>query len=144
MRDYQRQRVYDSELRRGRQFASVGEMQDYVDDMLRLRWWREHVRRPLSVMVHDGRGRRKACGYRDLNGVGHVKMPKWSRCEAVLLHEIAHTVGGTLGGGWHGPYWTGIFLGLLDRQLGRQHALRQMEAFREAGVDWNLPEWWKR
>ena len=149
MRDTQKQRVYSSELRGGRTFQSVGEMQDYCDRLTESAWWRKNVRRPSRVMVHDGRGRRSANGSRDLWGIGHVKMPKWARTETTLLHEITHTIAPNYE---HGPEYAGIYLTLLRRQLGHDFAKQQMQAFRDhrsengraAPVDWKLPTWYPK
>lgn len=140
MRDNQKQRVYDSELRVGRRFKTVPEMQAYVDKITESAWYRKNVARPKRIVVKDGRGRRSAAGWRELDGRGVVAMPHWSRSEVVLLHEMAHTIEVW---GKHGPRWAGVFLGLIDRKLGREAAENQMAKFRERGVEWKLPAWWR-
>jgi len=96
MRDYQRQKVYDSECLAIQRFKECGvdnsrfetvlEMQGFVDVVVGSRWFIKHWGKN-RIKVMDGRGRRRACG-----GYGYIKMPVWSRCMLYILHEVAHAI----------------------------------------------------
>ena len=59
--------------------------------------------------VTDGRGRRHACGSRDV-----IKLPRWARTRAVVLHECAHGLAPDL----HGPGFVAAYVALLARFAG--------------------------
>lgn len=139
MKDYQKQRVYNSERCVGPRLETVPQMQSYVDKMVKSAWWKKRYPRVKRIIVKDGRGRRRACaeyGY----GYMVVKMPKWARNEGVLLHEMAHTVNMSVK---HGPKYVGNYLAMIDKAQGREVCLKQMQSFRNANVDWKMPQWWK-
>ena len=60
-------------------------------------------------IVGDGRGRRHACGSRQ-----QIKLPRWARTRAIVLHECAHGLADDL----HGPRFVDRYVALLDRFLG--------------------------
>jgi hypothetical protein len=45
----------------------------------------------FKVTVKDGRGRRKACAYYETRTIA---LPKWARCEWVVIHECAQPAHG--------------------------------------------------
>jgi hypothetical protein len=59
--------------------------------------------------VTDGRGRRHACGSREA-----IKLPRWARTRAVVLHECAHGLARDM----HGPEFVAVYVGLLERFAG--------------------------
>jgi hypothetical protein len=59
--------------------------------------------------VTDGRGRRHACGSREV-----VKLPRWARTAPIVLHECAHG----LAPDQHGPRFVAAYVALLERFLG--------------------------
>lgn len=59
--------------------------------------------------VTDGRGRRHACGSRQV-----IKLPRWSRTTAVVLHECAHGLAADM----HGPVFAAVYVELLARFAG--------------------------
>jgi hypothetical protein len=61
-------------------------------------------------LVTDGRGRRHACGSREV-----VKLPRWARTPAVVLHECAH---GLAPRDMHGPAFVAAYVALLERFAG--------------------------
>jgi hypothetical protein len=63
--------------------------------------------------VTDGRGRRHACGSREV-----VKLPRWSRTAPIVLHECAHG----LAPDRHGPRFVAAYAALLERFLGMDGA----------------------
>lgn len=59
--------------------------------------------------VTDGRGRRHACGSREV-----IKLPRWARTAPIVLHECAHG----LAPDRHGPRFVAAYAALLERFLG--------------------------
>jgi hypothetical protein len=129
-RDYQRTRVYRWEAEHvfplaGRRLdlafcrALVLEVYRFAEaDRVHLPGWRPPV-------VTDGRGRRHACGSREV-----IKLPRWARTVAVVLHECAHG----LAPDRHGPLFVGVYVELLVRFAGlsRRHLLATLA---RAGID---------
>lgn len=60
-------------------------------------------------LVTDGRGRRHACGSREV-----IKLPRWARTRAIVLHECAHGLARDM----HGPEFVAAYLELLERFAG--------------------------
>lgn len=63
--------------------------------------------------VTDGRGRRHACGSREV-----IKLPRWARTAPIVLHECAHG----LAPDRHGPRFVAAYAALLERFLGMDGA----------------------
>lgn len=59
--------------------------------------------------VTDGRGRRHACGSRTV-----IKLPRWARTPAIVLHECAHGMADDQ----HGPNFVAVYVALLERFAG--------------------------
>ena len=93
-----------------------------------VRWWSWPIagkrspaltrpgRRPR---VGDGRGRRHACGSRDT-----IRLPRWARTRAVVLHECAHGMADDQ----HGPQFVATYVALLEQFAGldRGYLLRTL------------------
>ena len=60
-------------------------------------------------LVTDGRGRRHACGSREV-----IKLPRWARTPAIVLHECAHG----LADDRHGPRFVTAYVALLEAFAG--------------------------
>ena len=119
-RDFQRARVYRWEAEHVFPLAadrlSLEQCRALVERAYR---WREapgfrHGWAPPAVT--DGRGRRHACGSRTA-----IKLPRWARTRAVVLHECAHGMANDQ----HGPVFVAEYVGLLERfaELDRAHLL---------------------
>jgi hypothetical protein len=69
--------------------------------------------------VGDGRGRRHACGSRDT-----IRLPRWARTRAVVLHECAHGMADDQ----HGPQFVAAYVALLEQFAGldRGYLLRTL------------------
>jgi hypothetical protein len=63
--------------------------------------------------VTDGRGRRHACGSREV-----IKLPRWARTRPIVLHECAHG----LADDKHGPRFVARYVALLERFMGLDRA----------------------
>ena len=108
-RDHQRARVYRFEaehvLPRHPEILSLAACRELVERAYRL------AEAPLASApgwrppaVTDGRGRRHACGSREV-----IKLPRWARTAPVVLHECAHG----LATDGHGAEFLATYLELL-------------------------------
>lgn len=86
---------------------------------------RAHLPGWAPPRVTDGRGRRHACGSREV-----IKLPRWARTVAVVLHECAHG----LADDKHGPRFVGIYVELLVRFAGLSRA-HLLSTLRQARID---------
>ena len=112
-RDFQRARVYRWEAEHVFPHAgerlSLGRCRALVEAAYR---WREQPGADPAwapPLVTDGRGRRHACGSR-----ATVKLPRWARTRAVVLHECAHGMADDQ----HGPGFVAAYVELLVRFAG--------------------------
>jgi hypothetical protein len=105
-RDFQRTRVYRWEaahvLPHAAQPLTLEACRTLVAAVFR---WAE---RPAPI-VSDGRGRRHACGSPEA-----IKLPRWARTPAIVLHECAHGLARDM----HGPEFVATYVELLARFAG--------------------------
>lgn len=112
VRDSQKQRLYDWEKR---MFPSGLQLNLTLDQCTELatQVYRDHgVRAPI---IGDGRRRRSACY---VPGLHQIRLPRWSRYRAVVLHECAHGLTPSNEAS-HGPRFCYVFSYLLWRYPGR-------------------------
>ena len=112
-RDFQRARVYRWEAEhvfpRAGDRLSLERCRALVEAAYR---WREEPGADPAwapPAVTDGRGRRHACGSR-----AAIKLPRWARTRAVVLHECAHGMADDQ----HGPGFVAAYVELLVRFAG--------------------------
>lgn len=126
-RDFQRARVYRWEAEHVFPHAgerlSLDQCRTLVEEAYR---WRERPGPDPSwkpPLVTDGRGRRHACGSREV-----IKLPRWSRTRAIVLHECAHGMADDQ----HGPKFVGVYVELLQHFAGldRQQMLATLKRAR--------------
>lgn len=139
-RDSQRGRVFKAEWaipdeEQGRYLATVPQVQRYVDDVVLSRWW-EGRSTIQQVDVKDGRGRRSAVAFK-FRFAGVLRMPRWSRTELVICHELAHLLTSSNAPS-HGREFCRNYLALLDRWCGNGLGRVLREQFRLHGVKWYL------
>jgi hypothetical protein len=105
-RDFQRTRVYRWEaahvLPHAAQPLTLEACRTLVAAVFR---W---ANRPAPI-VTDGRGRRHACGSPEA-----IKLPRWARTPAIVLHECAHGLARDM----HGPEFVAVYVELLERFAG--------------------------
>jgi hypothetical protein len=112
-RDFQRARVYRWEAEhvfpRAGERLSLERCRALVEAAYR--WREEPGAGPgwAPPVVTDGRGRRHACGSR-----AAIKLPRWARTRAVVLHECAHGMADDQ----HGPGFVAVYVELLARFAG--------------------------
>jgi len=140
-RDTQRGKVYKAErhVAEGRKFGTLVECQAYYDRIVHSRWWLRRAM-PTQIFLRDGRGTRMARAYSNWAG-GYINLPRWSRCEIVMLHELAHVLRCRRYGGAndidHRPHGAGFvraFLDLVGRWMGAETAKALRESMLEHGV----------
>ena len=113
VRDFQRTRVYrweqDVVFPRASTPLSLEACRRLVDDAYRFAEQPAAGADWAPPQVTDGRGRRHACGSREV-----IKLPRWARTPAVVLHECAHG----LANDRHGPDFVAAYVALLERFAG--------------------------
>ena len=142
-RDTQRSRVYKSDtalVKIAKPLATVPEVERFVKRVLGMKrvadaFPRSRLPRWLPE-VRDGRGRRKAGGC-----ASYITMPLWSRNEAIVLHELAHTIcqrehNDATGHGWQ---YCAIYLTLTLHAMGREAHDVLKAAFKENRVRYTAP-----
>lgn len=108
-RDFQRRRVYTWEqqnvLPHLSKLVSLQECRELVEQAYL--WWEKPSKMDFDwkpPTVTDGRGRRHACGSREV-----IKLPRWSRSRPIVLHECAHGMSDD----GHGPKFVAAYVSLL-------------------------------
>jgi putative metallohydrolase (TIGR04338 family) len=74
-------------------------------------------------------------------GTATIAVPlksRWAARESVLLHELAHHLGGSVDGDWHGPAYRRTMVELVAIVLGEAAALLLRAGYEESGV--TVPE----
>ncbi len=120
-----------------RHFAELASVQTYVDRVLELDWVR--TRWPLTavrpVVVRE---RRSASRSHYEFGSAVIALPlhrgnqAWALRELVVLHELAHHLGGS--DTTHGPAFAGRLVELIDGIIGPEAALLMRVAMADQGV----------
>ncbi|MCA8959740.1 MAG: DUF2786 domain-containing protein [Planctomycetes bacterium] len=133
-RDTQRTAVYRAEDRVpwGRWLSTIAEVQAFVDEVVASPHWSRREA-PRVVVARDGRGRRHACSNESWFG-GEVRLPKWSRSQLIVLHELAHLCV-PKGEAAHGPVFAREYIDLVRTFLSPEAADRLEAEFARAGVD---------
>ena len=109
-----------------RAFADLDEVREYVVRVCAA----QGIRAPK---VRHRRGAARA----HYEQPGVIALPEgedWAMREAVVLHELAHHVCGTMD---HGPAFTASMLGLVEHELGAEAALVLSTAYlaNQVGID---------
>jgi putative metallohydrolase (TIGR04338 family) len=147
-RDQQRSRVYRAEDlamkclgASNERLEAIEQVQAYVVRLMATEWFRRTYHpRPLYIQVTDGRGRRSACAM----GSNRICMPRWSRSELVILHEVAHCLlavdySRSRECGAHGWRFAEIYLALVRNRMGTEAERALREAFRKQRVRYTEP-----
>ena len=145
-RDSQRSKVYRAEGAanvEGQRIETIPEVKAYLKRIFSHEWFKRHHPHARRFIVKDGRGRSKACG--GATGWHSVRMslPLWSRCEGVILHELAHgltTLKWGRGTAWHGWEFCKTFLELVKHYQGKEAGERLRLSFKEYRVRYCKPK----
>lgn len=141
-RDQQKGRLYKAEkvlAPFSKRLETPEEMAKYVKKVFeRATIKRRYGRLLYKVKVLDGRGRRNAGGW-----YGGITMPKWSRTEYIVLHEIAHTLcqrqyGQSIAG--HGWQYAAIYMDLVRFALGAEAGAALKASFKAHRVKFSKPK----
>lgn len=130
-RDSQRQKLYNAEgvlAQFSRPLLTVPEIQAYVDNLVKQKWFRDRYGKRI-IPVKDGRGTRNAYGWHS----GPISMPRWSRQEYIVLHEVCHVVSSGFDAA-HGPEFAGRFATIVFYALGREAEQALLDSYAEHGV----------
>jgi len=143
-RDTQRSKVYAAEkvlFGSSKKFESVKDVEKYLRRIFDTVWFKKTFPHKRKFQVKDGRGRSGPSGApRGADGVT-MSLPKWSRFESMILHELAHGLT-PREYAWHGPEFCAVFLRLVDRFMGAEAHKALMFSFRDHNVRsiWFKPE----
>jgi putative metallohydrolase (TIGR04338 family) len=122
-RDTQRQKVYNAEYDamveidlKGlvKRIEKVEEIQKFVNAICSKQWFLKRFG-PHKIEVENGAGKRSACG-----GHGSISMPRWSRQQLFILHEVTHCLQHYKNLSWHGRYFAKAYLELVRFVLGKE------------------------
>lgn len=121
-----------------RHFAELDSVQRYVDRALALGWvrerWPETAVRPVTVRERRGASR---AHYEHQTAVIALPLHRgtqaWALRELVVLHELAHHLGGSADTG-HGPPFAGRLVELVEGIIGPEAALLLRVAMADQGV----------
>jgi len=144
-RDTQRARVYKSDsalIAIAKPLPTVKDVERFTRRLLQMKRVKEAFPRSARYdvpNVGDGRGRSRACG-----GEWEIKIPLWARNEAVVTHELAHTVAlrefGRRGdAAFHGWQFCSVYLKLTLYGMGREAHDVLKAAFKVNRVKFTAP-----
>jgi putative metallohydrolase (TIGR04338 family) len=140
VRDSQRTRLYTAERvirKQGRTFDSIEEIQAYVDRLTASAWWKRRYPERKITVVPKHHGAATAWSWRS-----RIEMPRWSWCEAVVLHEVAHIATDRKYGSSaaaHGREYARTFLELVRHKMGKDAGADLKASFTEHRVKHSLP-----
>lgn len=131
-RDNQRRRLYAAEqvIRKSQsnKYAkyldgSIPSCQEYVNAILKTAWFSRRWMVKF-IPVASGKGAR--------GGVNGIRLGKWARCEAVILHELAHALVPRTcpNASAHGPEFAGVFHYLVQQVMGKEEADKLKASFK--------------
>lgn len=135
-RDTQRSKVYKAESvldKPSKKFETIKEVEKYLKRIFDSVWFKKNFPHKKQFKVGDGRRRRSASGGHWGNSGVRMSLPKWSRYESLVLHELAHGLT-PLQYAWHGPEFCCVYLRLVEQYMGKEaHQLLQF-SFRDNDV----------
>lgn len=141
-RDFQRAKFYSAEklIEKGESFPVLNNLQSYVNNIVRSNWWKKEFPYIASITVKDGRRRRRGSGgrfnyYRPTSTAGYIKMPKWTRYESYILHEMAHVVQHPADSA-HGKEFCSLYLHIVKEVMGQNVADQLVLAYRLQKIEW--------
>lgn len=134
-RDSQRSKLFQAEncLPLVNHLPTVPAIQSYVNKILHSRWWKNRFT-VTTIKVEDGRGRRTAAAWHT-HFAGIIAMPRWSRYELVILHELAH-IATPENCASHGREFARNFVDLVTRRMGNDTAKALKASFDKGKVKW--------
>lgn len=134
LRDSQKSKLYQAEvesLTAGKEFKNLDEVKSYIKKICASQYWKK-LNGYTKIIVKDGRGRRIACAFSKYE----IALPRWARCERVILHELAHTLISFNNDGIaaHGKEFAKGYLNLVKRFMGNEAYLSLRAGFKKYHV----------
>ena len=109
---------------------TLKQCQAFTNRVIARKYVKDNYRDLKTVIVLDGRGRRKACADR-IGFQAVIKLPKWARNEYVILHEVAHHLTYLNG---HRAGFASCLLDLVRIFIGKDEADALQAAYHLKGV----------
>jgi putative metallohydrolase (TIGR04338 family) len=141
----QQQECYaaERELRGGRAFMSVEEVQSFVDGLRDLPWWTAQGFHLAVARIEVGKSRSKkhaGVGWYDAEmGGGRIELTGVGLNMKTVLHEVAHVIASAkYGSKSHDPWWARTYLTLVSYVMGTESYLTLQSAFDGQGVDYDV------
>lgn len=125
-------RLYAAEEMSGIKYGdtlTLKECQKFVDKVTARQYVIDNYGK-ATIIVLDGRGRRKACATY-YGGRKAIKLPRWARTKYVILHEVAHHLTRLDG---HKAEFASCLLDLVRHFLGKESADALQGAYYFKGV----------
>ena len=144
-RDSQRSRVYKAEraIRKeygGKHFRETADVERYIKKQFaRKTITRRYGDIGQHITAHDGRGRGRAGAW----GYNDITLPKWTRFELMIIHEVAHLMTNRLHGlntAGHGWQFCSIYLDLVRFILGKEAHAALKASFKAHKVKFKKPQ----
>lgn len=145
IRDSQRSRVYASDkalIAISKPLPTVADIERYITSIMSMKRVQDEYPKAFrgwdAPRVRDGRGHRSARGCE-----AGITMPTWCRNEAIVIHEIAHTIARRVYGvhsiAGHGWEFCAIYLQLTLYAMGREAHDVLKAAFKANRVRFRAP-----
>lgn len=127
-RDFQRQRVYDSEnVFWGGPVMTLSECQEYVDSITRSAWWRHRGGLRRVYVIHGTKNGRAWASY------DKIKTSPDSRKKWAMLHELAHILTPSEVAA-HGPEYCANYVAIVRQFMSKSDGDKLRHSFREHRV----------
>jgi putative metallohydrolase (TIGR04338 family) len=148
----QQDQLYAAEaawIRQGPTFATVDEVQQFLDDLRDAWWWEKWLGTELQ-RIEVGKARKGAKfqgvgGYNREHASGRVEFSTWPIGKRVVIHEITHVIANCRRcSKAHDPWFARIFLELVYLIEGSESYDELRAAFERNGIDYDaggMTEW---
>lgn len=140
----QQQECYAAEasVDHGRRFASVVEVQQFVDGLREEPWWTAqgfHLAVLRIEVGAAGHGKKNSVGWFEKElGAGRIELTDVGLRMRTVLHEVAHVIAcAKYSSKSHDPWWARTYLTLVSYVMGADAYLALQGAFDRHGVDYD-------
>lgn len=131
----------------GRRFASVEEIQRFVDGLRDTWWWRQWYPQVLRVEAYKRPSRMKESvgSYSAANRAGVIEMLEVHWNELVILHELSHVLASArYGSRSHDPYFARVYLETVALVMGPDVYRALYDAFEAGGIEHDADDYGER
>lgn len=127
----------------GRRFASVAEVQRFVDELRDRLWWTAQGYHLAVLRIEVGATRSKkfnGIGWFDREAkAGRIELTPEGLTMRTVLHEVAHVLSvAQHGSKSHDPWWARTYLTLVSLVMGTEPYLALRSAYDATGVDYDV------